>query len=288
VKLLKMNILSIVVGLMLMGCASSQKSTAPLMKSGHEEVNGIKMYYETYGDHQGVPLLLIHGGGSNISVTWSKMIPFLSADRKVIAIDEQGHGKSSDRKGPVSFEQTADDIAALLKSIGVDQVDVMGFSNGATNALQLTLRHPTKVRKLVHISSFTKRSGAAPGFFDYMKTADLSNMPIQLKQAFLKDNPDPEKLKVMHDKDADRMRSFKDISDQKIKAIKVPTLIVQGDQDVVQVKNSVELTQMIKGARLLVLPGGHGDFLGEVVMAKEENEMPKLTAGLISEFLGKP
>ncbi len=175
-----------------------------------------------------------------------------------------------------------------MTSIGVDQVDVMGFSNGATNALQLTLRHPNKVRKLVHISSFTKRSGASPGFFEHMKTADLSSMPIQLKEAFLRDNPDPEKLKVMHDKDADRMRGFKDISDQKIKTIKAPTLIVQGDQDVVQIKNSVELTKLIKGSRLLVLPGGHGDFLGEVVMSTTDNEMPKFTAGIVTEFLGQP
>ncbi|HVK62194.1 MAG TPA: hypothetical protein VM432_11615, partial [Bdellovibrionales bacterium] len=117
-KLIFALALSIIV--VLSGCASSPKEARaprqPSMKSGYADVNGIQMYYEIHGDAGGTPLVLIHGGGSSIDVTWSKMLPLLSANRKVIAVDEQAHGRSGDRNAPVSFEQTADDDAALLKS----------------------------------------------------------------------------------------------------------------------------------------------------------------------------
>ncbi|WP_413581007.1 alpha/beta fold hydrolase [Bdellovibrio sp. HCB288] len=275
----------------LSGCASGGKveeSKKLLVRSGYDEVNGLRMYYEIHGDKAGVPLVLLHGGGSSIDVTWAHIVPYFTPQRTVIAIDEQAHGRSGDRPGPVVFEQTADDVAALMKSLGVTKVDVMGFSNGATNALQLTLRHPQLVRKMVHISSFTKRSGAAPGFFDYMKKATFADMPQSLKDAYLKINPDPAALRNMHDKDAARMRSFKDIPDGKIKSITSATLIVQGDQDVSTSEHAVALSRLIKGSRLMIVPGGHGDFLGETSMSSAVTKVPEYTAGFVNEFLGNP
>jgi pimeloyl-ACP methyl ester carboxylesterase len=84
------------------------------------------------------------------------------------------------------------------------------------------------------------------------------------------------------------MRGFKDISDKSIRKITAPTLIVQGDQDNVRPEHSIALTKMIKGSRLLILPGGHGDFLGDISMSQAETQMPTLTTGLINEFLGAP
>ncbi|WP_413578306.1 alpha/beta fold hydrolase [Bdellovibrio sp. HCB290] len=279
------------IGIMMISCASAPKAPEvkpPQVRSGYAEVNGLKMYYEIHGDKGGVPLVLLHGGGSSIDVTWAHLIPYLITNRTVIAIDEQAHGRSGDRSGPVSFEQTADDVAALLKSLGIQKVDVMGFSNGATNALQVTLRHPQLVRKLVHISSFTKRSGAAPGFFDYMKTATFADMPQSLKDAYLKINPDQAALRNMHDKDAARMRSFKDIPDAKVREIKSATLIVQGDRDVSTPEHAVALSKLIKDSRLMIVPGGHGDFLGETSMAQPVAKTHEYTAGFINEFLAAP
>ncbi|KYG63629.1 hypothetical protein AZI86_12420 [Bdellovibrio bacteriovorus] len=98
----------------LVGCSTPVKKTVstPKVQGGHADVNGIKMYYEIHGDKPGTPLVLLHGGGSSIDVTYSKVLPFFSAQRKVIALDEQGHGRSSDRPGPVVFETSADDVAA--------------------------------------------------------------------------------------------------------------------------------------------------------------------------------
>lgn len=255
------------------------------LESGHAPVNGIEMYYEVHGRRDGVPLVLLHGGGSTIEVTFSKVLPVFAGSRRVIAVEEQGHGRTTDRDQPVAFESSADDIAALLRHLKVDKADLFGFSNGASVALQVAIRHPHLVRKLVFASSMTKRDGAQPQLWEFIKKADFSNMPQPLKDAFLRVNPDAQKLRTMHDKDAARMQSFKDVPDDLVRSVRAPTLIVLGDQDIVKPEHAVELTRLISGARLLILPGGHGDYLGEAVMTQKDTRYPELTARLIEEFL---
>jgi pimeloyl-ACP methyl ester carboxylesterase len=264
--------------------AMSTLQSKPL-ESGHAPVNGIEMYYEVHGRGDGVPLVLLHGGGSTIDVTFSRVLPVFASSRRVIAVEEQGHGRTTDRDQPVAFESSADDVAALLRHLKVDKADIFGFSNGASVALQVAIRHPQLVRKLIFASSMTRRDGAQPQFWEFMKRADFSNMPQPLKDAFLRVNPDPQKLKTMHDKDAARMQSFKDVPDDLVRSVRAPTLIVLGDQDIVKVEHAVELTRLIAGARLLILPAGHGDYLGEVVMTQKDTGYPELTARLIEEFL---
>jgi pimeloyl-ACP methyl ester carboxylesterase len=259
-----------------------------LRKSGHAELNGISMYYEIHGRADDVPLVLLHGGGSTIDVTYGRVLPFFAAHRRVIAVEEQGHGRTSDRDAPFTFEGSAEDVAALLRSLHIEQADVMGFSNGASVALQLAIRHPELVRRLVFASSFTKRSGARPEFWDFMAHATFADMPQPLKDAFLRVNPDPQKLRTMHDKDLARMHAFQDVPDVLVRTVRAPTLIVLGDRDIVTPEHCLELTRLIEGARLLILPGGHGDYLGELVMAPRESEAPELTARLIAEFLDAP
>lgn len=255
------------------------------LESGHAPVNGINMYYEVHGRGDGVPLVLLHGGGSTIEVTFGKVLPVFAGSRRVIAVEEQGHGRTSDRDAPVTFESSADDVAALLRYLKVDKADLFGFSNGASIALQVAIRHPQLVRKLVFASSMTKRDGARPHLWEFMKQADFSNMPQPLKDAFLRVNPDVRQLRTMHDKDAARMQNFQDVSDALVGSVRAETLIVLGDQDIVKPEHGVELAHLIPGARLLVLPGGHGDYLGEAVMTRRATRYPELTARLIEEFL---
>lgn len=255
------------------------------LESGHAPVNGIDMYYEVHGRRDGVPLVLLHGGGSTIEVTFSRVIPVFAGSRRVIAVEEQGHGRTTDRNQPVTFESSADDVAGLLRHLKVDRADIFGFSNGASVALQVAIRHPHLVRKLIFASAVTKRDGAQPQLWEFMDKADFSNMPQPLKDAFLRVNPDMQKLKTMHDKDAERMRSFKDVPDDSVRSVRAPTLIVLGDQDIVKLEHAVELTRLIPGARLLILPAGHGDYLGEAVMTQKETRHPELTARLVEEFL---
>jgi pimeloyl-ACP methyl ester carboxylesterase len=246
------------------------------------------MYYELHGPQSGVPLVLLHGGGSTIDVTFGQVLPILARDRRVIAVEEQGHGRTSDRDAPVAFETSADDVAALLRDLKVQQADLFGFSNGASVALQVAIRHPELVRKLVFASSFTKHDGARPEFWEFMAHADFADMPQPLKDAFLRVNPNLQKLRTMHDKDLARMQHFRDVPDDQLRSVRAPTLIVAGDQDVMKTEHLLELTHLIPGARLLILPGGHGDYLGELVMAKPDSRDYEITARLVEEFLDAP
>jgi len=275
------------------GCAGPGKEgtrvlSAQLVESGHAPVNGIRMYYEVYGPAGGTPLVLLHGGGSTIEVTFGKILPFLARGRRVIALEEQGHGRTSDRDQPVRFETSATDVAALLRHLRIEQADLFGFSNGASVALQVAIHYPQLVRKLVFASSMTKKEGARPEFWQFMARAEFSNMPQPLKDAFLKVNPDPQKLRVMHDKDLERMRHFADVSDRDVASVRASTLILIGDQDLVKPEHAVEVSQRIPKARLMILPGGHGEYLGELIMAPKDSRMPELTAGLVEEFLSAP
>lgn len=269
-------------------CTSPTAYAETLLESGHAPVNGIRMYYEVHGQRGGVPLVLLHGGGSTIGSTFGRVLPCLARHRQVIALEEQGHGRTSDRNEPFRFESSADDAAALLQQLDIEQADVFGWSNGGSVALQVAIRHPERVRKLVLASAMTKREGAYPQLWEFMERVDFSNMPQQLKDAFLSVNPDAQQLRTMHDKDAARMLSFEDVPDEVVRSIRAATLILIGDRDIVKPEHAVELARLIPGARLLILPAGHGDYLGEIVAAENAPHDPELTALLVERFLAAP
>jgi pimeloyl-ACP methyl ester carboxylesterase len=243
------------------------------------------MYYEVHGPGGGMPLVLLHGGGSTIDSTFGRILPLLAQHRRVIALEEQGHGRTTDRDAPVRFESSADDVAALLRFLKVNRADFFGFSNGASVGLQVAIRHPALVHKLVFASSMTRRDGAQPQFWEFMQQARFSNMPQSLKDAFLRVNPDEQQLRIMHDKDADRMRNFRDVPDEQLRSVRAPTLIMLGDLDVVRVEHAIVLSRLIPDARLLILPAAHGDYLEEVVTVRSDCRYPELSAVLIEEFL---
>jgi pimeloyl-ACP methyl ester carboxylesterase len=250
----------------------------------YADMNGLHMYYEIYG--KGKPLVLIHGGGSTIESTYGRLLPEFSRKHQVIAVELQAHGHTPDIDRPLSFEQDADDVAALLKLLKIDKADVIGFSNGGTTALQIAIRHPELVNKLVLLSATFKRSGMQPGFFEGFKNASMEKMlPQALKEAYLKANPDPKGLQRMFNRDVARMVSFKDISDEFIKAIQAPALVVNGDTDVVRPEHALELFHLLPRAKLAIIPGGHGEYLGEITSTNKDSKIPLLVAAMIEEFL---
>jgi pimeloyl-ACP methyl ester carboxylesterase len=255
------------------------------MQTGRAFVNGIHIYYEVHGHDAGIPLVLLHGGGSTIDSNFGRILPYLASKRRVIALEEQGHGRTSDRDQPVTFEQSADDVAGLLRHLGISQADLFGFSNGGTVALQVAIRHPQLVRKLVFASSLTKRDGAYPQLWEFIEQADIANMPQALKDAFLAVTPDPHRLKTMHDKDAARMVSFRDVPDDAVRGVRAPTLIMTGDRDVARLEHAIELVRLFPDARLLVLPSGHGDYLAEASSAPADTDYAEITARLVDRFL---
>jgi pimeloyl-ACP methyl ester carboxylesterase len=248
----------------------------------YANVNGLKMYYEIHG--KGFPLVLIHGGGSTIGTTFGRILPALAKNHQVIAVEMQAHGHTADIDRPLSFTQDANDIAELLKQLKIARADIFGFSNGASTTLEMAIRHPEMVSKIIVASTFYKKSGAFPGFWEMMSGATFEGMPQPYKDAFLKINPDKNALYAMYKRDVTRMQNFQEIGEADIKAIKAPALIIAGDKDVVTPEHAVEMYRQIPNAKLAIFPGGHGDYIGELATLKPgQNEFAALP--VIEEFL---
>ncbi len=231
-----------------------QSST--LAQTGYAPVNGLRMYYEIHGPQSGVPLVLLHGGGDTIGTSFGQLLPFFGRKRQIIAFEQQGCGHTADiTDRPFSFEQSADDTAALLEYLHIDRADFFGFSNGGSIALHVAMRRTQIVRRLVVITAIMKRAWVDPQFWESMETAQLDVMPAVLREAYLKVAPHPENLESFFYKSRDRMRNFKDVPDEAIRSITAATLVVGSDRDVRRPEGAVELFRLLPNAELAILPG---------------------------------
>ncbi|AZB10968.1 alpha/beta hydrolase [Chryseobacterium sp. G0162] len=229
------------------------------LEKGYKQVNGIQMYYEIYGS--GKPLVLIHGGGSSILYDFKEVIARLENEFQLIGIDLQNHGRSEHRDIPETFEQDADDVAALLKALNVDKASFWGFSNGGNTVMQIGHRHPKIVEKLVVASAFYKRNGMMDGFFEMMNEATFDSMPEPFKINFLNLNPDFSKLENLFEKDSKRMQTFVDWSDDVLSSIQSPTLFISGDKDVMKPEHTIAMWRLVENSQLMILPVGHGTYM---------------------------
>ena len=249
-------LLPLVVAALCFGLAGAARAAA--VQTGYAPVNGLRIYYEIHGAAvpERPPLVLLHGGGDTITTSFGKILPGLARTRQVIAFEQQGYGHTADiADRPFTFEQSADDTAALLKFLHIEKADLLGFSNGGTIALQVAIRHPEVVRRIVATSALLTRAGADPAFWQFMDNARLEKMPQELQEAYRSVAPQPENLRLFHDKAAQRMRDFKDIPADAIRGISAPTLVIVGDADVVRPEHAVETVRQLPHARLAVLPG---------------------------------
>jgi pimeloyl-ACP methyl ester carboxylesterase len=251
--------------------------------SGYSEVNGLKMYYELYGE--GKPLVLIHGGGSTIQTSFGNLIPFLAKNRQIVAMDLQAHGRTGDRIADLSFVQDADDVAELLAELKISKADFLGFSNGGHTAIEIALRHPERVNKLIIASAFYKRTAVAPQFWDGFDHVTIDVMPTLLKEGFLKVNNDRQALQNMFDKDVRRMKAFRDWSADQIKSITAPTLVMNGNNDVGSVEHSVEMFRTIPDCQLAILPGEHGSYIGALEFLGKDGWTQNYVVDIIEDFL---
>ena len=254
--------------------------------SGYALLNGFKMYYELHGS--GAPLVLIHRAGSTIQTSFGQVIHSFAKVRQVIAVELQGHGHTPDTNRPGTFEQEADDVAGLLEYLKIERADFFGFSNGGNTAMQIAIRHPNLVRKIILGSTFFKRDGLYLKFWESLNRSTLSDMPQQLKDAYTKVAPEPNDLPKMYEKDKKRMLEFEDWKAEDIQSINAPALIIVGDEDVVRPEHAVEMFRMLPHARLSILPGRHGAYIGEVASGMEHSKISELVVSIIEEFLNEP
>jgi pimeloyl-ACP methyl ester carboxylesterase len=263
---------------------TSPYEAAPQRNGGrYADVSGLRMYYEIHG--AGRPLVLLHGGGSTIQSTFGRILPTLAKRHRVIAVELQAHGHTRDIDRPLTFEQDADDVAELLRQLRIAKADFMGFSNGGMSTLQMAMRHPALVNRLVLVSTPYRRDGMQEGFWEGLQQATLAVMPKPLKDAYLKANPDPHGLQRMFERDQARMLAFKDFSETDLRRIQALTLIINGDTDVVRPEHAVALSRLLPHARLVILPGGHGEAIGEAMWPRARSAVQALVTAIIREFL---
>jgi len=214
---------------------------------------------------------LLHGGLGSIEML-GELLPALSRTRKVIAADLQGHGRTGDIDRPITYEALGDDVAALMKSLGIEKADVMGYSLGAGTGLQMTIRHPATVRKLVVVSTVFKRDGWYPEILSAMAQLGPAVAeqlkPSPLYQTYSRIAPNPANWPMLVTKMGDLLRKDYDWS-QDVAAIKAPTMLIFGDADSMRPEHVVEFFELLGGgkkdggwdgsgicnARLAILPG---------------------------------
>lgn len=279
---LKGGFLLVVVAL-LSGLGFTPGLASPAAGAGYAKIGPLTMYYEVHG--AGKPLLILHGGGSTIQTTFGAVLPALAAQRLVIAPEQQGHGHTADIDRALSFSQMADDTAALLRQLDVGKVDVLGFSNGAGVAIELSLRHPELVDRLVLGSIYFTRDAIRPELLAAFRQATPDSMPEIYRRAYPEVAPNPGNLANLTPKIMDNLLTFEGWSDAQLGAIRAPTMIVQAHNDVAPVEHVVAMAHAIPNAQLLALPGGHGSYLGEAMAAIPGSKLPDYATGIILEFL---
>lgn len=223
--------------------------------TGHyAPVNGLNLYYEVQG--AGQPLVLLHGAFSAIGTSFGTLLPALAETRQVIAVELQAHGRTADIDRPLSAPAMADDVAGLLRHLGLARADLFGYSMGGGIALMAAIQHPELVRKLIVASVTYNPDGLHPGHDEGMaglKPEHLFGSPWHDEYARLA--PDPDHFPVLFAKIMEMSRNYPSLPPETVRAITAPTLIVIGDSDIVRPEHAVELFRLLGG-------GHRGDMAG--------------------------
>jgi pimeloyl-ACP methyl ester carboxylesterase len=252
-------------------------------RNGHLPINGLSLYHEVHGElgtSKTPPLLLIPGAfmGTDSMKSW---VPAFASQRTVIVFDQQGHGRTPDTSREMSYEQFADDAAALLRALKVERADVMGYSQGGEVALQLALRHPALVSKLVSLSATYRKDGLYPSLLEGIEGQSATAFAgTSVERAFKEHTPDAaafdaylEKMKVLGINDHN-------ISDAQMRSIPAKTMVIAGDADAVKPEHALAMFKLrgggdeeaaasgmlreVPAARLVILPAtSHIGIFGE-------------------------
>jgi pimeloyl-ACP methyl ester carboxylesterase len=223
----------------------SGNDVADAQAVGHRvKVNGMQMYYEVSG--RGDPLIVLHGAYGNIPAMGA-IIPKLAASHRVYALELQGHGRTTDINRPITYQNLADDVAAFMDSVGLRKADVFGYSMGSITGLQLTIRHPAKVGKLVFGSGAYDFEGWQAEFKAGIPKQTVEMMvqtPFAAEYKKLAPNPNgfPELAKKVIALQKEPMAWASDV-----KGIKSPVLIIAGDADGVTLEHVVAMFHLLGG-----------------------------------------
>jgi pimeloyl-ACP methyl ester carboxylesterase len=220
--------------------------------TGYAPVNGLKMYYEVHGS--GDPVVLLHGAFMTITNNWPGWIDELSKSRRVIALELQGHGRTADIERDFSYENLADDVAALLDHLRIPRADLIGYSMGGSVAMQCAIRHPEKVRKVVSISAAFRHDGLvkeALDAFPQLTAETFKGSPSE--REYKKLSPTPNDFPKFVKRVVAMVLKPYDFGADKLRATKAPMFFIHGDADGVRLDHISEMFRL-KGDEI------HGDL----------------------------
>ena len=207
-------------------------------------VNGMQMYYEVSGS--GTPLVVLHGAYMNIP-DMGAIIPMLARTHRVYALEFQGHGRTTDIDRPITYENLADDVAAFMDAVGLPKADVFGYSMGGQAGVQLAIRHPAKVGKLVAASVAYDLKGWQP---DYQAAIPQMTVEMILQMPFAKEYPKLAANPKGFPELARKLIALEKVPmawERELKALKVPVLVIAGDADVATLDHTVQLFRLLGG-----------------------------------------
>jgi pimeloyl-ACP methyl ester carboxylesterase len=253
-------------------------------------VNGMQMYYEVSG--QGEPLIVLHGAYMNIP-SMGAIIPKLAKTHRVYALEAQGHGRTTDIDRPITYQSLADDVAAFMDAVGLKKADVFGYSMGAVTGLQVAIRHPDKVNKLVMASGGYDANGWQPEFKAFIPQMKPEGFPPVLEQEYRKLTANPNGFRALAVK-LIQLEKEPMAWEAEVKALKTPVLIIAGDADVATLEHNVAMFRLLGGgamgdmgkplaaSRLAILPAsshtaviGQADLLQAIIEPFLKGETPK-------------
>ncbi|WP_187290225.1 alpha/beta fold hydrolase [Terriglobus saanensis] len=209
--------------------------------SGTFTHNGVRLYYEVYG--AGEPLLLVHGNGGSIA-DFKAQITFFRARYKVIAMDSRDQGRSANSPGPINYEKMTSDLAALLDYLHTGPVNVLGWSDGAIEALELGMDHPEKVKKIAAMAANLDPDGAVPEIVAMVKQS-IASAPTSVKES-------PEGKREL--KVAQMLLDEPHISVASLEKITAPTLILASDHDLIRDEHTLTIYHHIPNGELVIFP----------------------------------
>ena len=217
----------------------------------YADVNGLKLYYQVHGGGPARPLVLLHGGLGAIEM-FGPNLPALAKGRRVIGVDLQGHGRTADIDRPIDPALMADDVAALVRHLKLDKVDVMGYSLGGGVALQMGIRHPSLVGRLVIASSVFRRNGYYPEILGMQAQVGAASAEAMkqtpMYEMYRRLAPRPQDFPRLLEKMGALMQRELDYSAD-VARITAPTLVVAGDADIFPPAHAVELFGLLGGGK---------------------------------------
>jgi len=221
--------------------------------TGLAQVNDIRMYYEIHGD--GPPLILLHGGLGSAG-SWENQIPDLSKQYKVIAVDSRGHGRSTFSEQQIGYALMASDVLALMDYLGVKKAHILGWSDGAIIGLNLAIKHPDRLNKLIAYGANYNPSGLRADVGENKKIKEYLEKAAKNYQTL---SPDPAQWDAFQKNIGQMWESEPNFTAEQLRGITVPTLILDGDNDeAISTEHTKELAGLIPRAELILIAGtGH-------------------------------